>query len=432
MFRKWCCLLLAVMILCCLVACAMGNTTTGVGDGTTAGNSTTAPNGDTETKDDSLFTSEQRGCYSMHWTEDEDVLNILRLTINDDDTVTFEDPAQQWSATNAVVVKHDDGTFSFTYQETVTVDRSEFPNEQYDPWGEVDGTVDKTADFYFQNGLIYLNADGTEFPIIKATKGLSFDETYYLSEDGLGNCFYMELYSDGTIWYEVYLAESEEGAEDSYEIYDECEVCLYHDVYYFIYEDLNYGCSVVASFVFNDDGTITLYDDLVESAIILEECEGFFDDGGFGDGDYDDFEDWEPEVNVPYVLAFGREELNAFWYLAGGKASALASTTGVDQALDVYLEKTGNGYYLYCYMETTKTYINMVTDGMAVNCVCQATADTVYTYDAENFMIVAVINNSTYTFGTGTNQTTVEAVEIGKHSSFWADLYERQWLEYDD
>ena len=117
----------------------------------------------------------------------------------------------------------------------------------------------------------------------------------------------------------------------------------------------------------------------------------------------------DPVVGTAYKFGMVQGNLNnAIYYLAGGMDGYyMATTTDASKALDVYLEETTGGYYLYCFVGETKTYINMVVsdDGQHVNGAYEATASTVYTYDATSKTIKAVVNDTDYWFGTRNDKT---------------------------
>ena len=97
---------------------------------------------------------------------------------------------------------------------------------------------------------------------------------------------------------------------------------------------------------------------------------------------------------------------NKIYYLAGGMNGYYMETTeDKDAALKVYLEETEGGYYFYCYVDGTKTYINMVVSGEHVNGAYEATASTVYTLDAEKNTLIATVNDAPYWFGTRNDKT---------------------------
>ncbi|MBQ6849355.1 MAG: hypothetical protein IJN76_04795 [Clostridia bacterium] len=116
-----------------------------------------------------------------------------------------------------------------------------------------------------------------------------------------------------------------------------------------------------------------------------------------------------PVAGTPYKFGMVQGNVSAtdVYYLAGGMAQTyyLATTTDANAAIDVYLEETAGGYYLYTQSGSTKTYINMVVNGTHVNGVYESTASTVYTYDTEHYTLTAEANGEPYWFGTRNDKT---------------------------
>ncbi len=133
-----------------------------------------------------------------------------------------------------------------------------------------------------------------------------------------------------------------------------------------------------------------------------------------------------PKTNTAYK--FGMVQPNAgggTYYLVGGmNGYYLATTTKAADALDVYLEKTEGGYYLYCKIGGEKTYINMVVSGSHVNGAYEATATTVYTYDANSKTLKAPVNGEDYWFGTRNDKsyTTVGPCAV-RYEGFYCQFY---------
>lgn len=140
----------------------------------------------------------------------------------------------------------------------------------------------------------------------------------------------------------------------------------------------------------------------------------------------------KPEVPFPaaetayyYGMIQGNKD-NAVYYLAGGMAQTyyLDTTTDAAASLKIYLEETDGGYYLYCKIGDTKNYINMSVNGTHVNANYETEAKTVYTYKAENNILVSDVNGEAYTLGTKNDgsYTTVGPVAVSKNG-FWCKLY---------
>ena len=133
-----------------------------------------------------------------------------------------------------------------------------------------------------------------------------------------------------------------------------------------------------------------------------------------------------PVVGTAYK--FGMVQPNAgnkTYYLKGGMNGYYMDTSDdIAQAIDVYLEATEGGYYLYTMEGETKTYINMVVSGTHVNGKYDATASTVYTYDAVKKTVIAKVSDKDYWFGTRNdkNYTTVGPCDVS-YNGFYCQFY---------
>ena len=118
-----------------------------------------------------------------------------------------------------------------------------------------------------------------------------------------------------------------------------------------------------------------------------------------------------PVAGTPYKFGMIQEKVSAtdVYYLKGGMSGYyMATSKNVAEAIDVYLEVApAGGYYMYTMVGNTKTYINMVVsaDGLHVNGAYEATASTVYTFNAEKQTVIAVVNDTEYWFGTRNDKT---------------------------
>ena len=115
-------------------------------------------------------------------------------------------------------------------------------------------------------------------------------------------------------------------------------------------------------------------------------------------------------VGQAYKFGMAQGNLdNAVYYLAGGMAQTyyLDTTANSANAINVYVEETEGGYYFYTMSGENKLYINMVVsaDGAHVNGAYEATASTVYTYNAEKNTLIAIVNDAEYWFGTRNDKT---------------------------
>ncbi len=134
-----------------------------------------------------------------------------------------------------------------------------------------------------------------------------------------------------------------------------------------------------------------------------------------------------PVAGVAYKFGMVQGNVSAtdVHYLAGGMSSYyMATTTSATSAIDVYLEETSGGYYLYAIIGGAKNYINMVVSGTHVNGAYEAAASTVYTFDTESYTLIAEIDGAPYWFGTRNDMTytTVGPCKT-EYEGFYCQLY---------
>jgi len=113
------------------------------------------------------------------------------------------------------------------------------------------------------------------------------------------------------------------------------------------------------------------------------------------------------------------------YYINGAMSSYyMATTTDASAAVDVYLEETTGGYYLYAMVGGAKKYINMVVSGTHVNGAFEDTASTVYTYDATSKTVISNVSEVPYWFGTRNDNTytTVGPVKT-EYNGFYLQFY---------
>ena len=151
---------------------------------------------------------------------------------------------------------------------------------------------------------------------------------------------------------------------------------------------------------------------------VVEETEAPTEESGVGD---------YPQVGVAYKYGMIQENVSTtdVYYLTGAMSGYyMATTTDVTAAIDVYLEATEGGYYLYTVIDGAIKYINMVVSGSYVNGAYEDTAATVYTYDAEKDALIAVVSDTEYWIGTRNDKsyTTVGPVKVS-YNGFYCKLY---------
>ena len=136
-----------------------------------------------------------------------------------------------------------------------------------------------------------------------------------------------------------------------------------------------------------------------------------------------------PKAGVAYKFGMVQPNVDkdTVYYLKGGMSGYyMATSSNSTMAIDVYLENTTGGYYLYAMVKGQKQYINMVlsADGIHVNPAYESTAKTVYTYDSAAQTVVAEIEGAPYWFGTRNDKsyTTVGPCKT-EYEGFYCKFY---------
>lgn len=137
-----------------------------------------------------------------------------------------------------------------------------------------------------------------------------------------------------------------------------------------------------------------------------------------------------PKAGVAYKFGMiqGNVDNKTVYYLKGGMSGYyMATSSNATAAIDVYLENTTGGFYMYAMVNGKKQYINMVVSGTHVNGAYENTAKTVYTYDAAAQTVVATVNDAPYWFGTRNdkNYTTVGPCKT-EYEGFYCKFYEEK------
>lgn len=134
-----------------------------------------------------------------------------------------------------------------------------------------------------------------------------------------------------------------------------------------------------------------------------------------------------PKVDTAYNFGMIQENVSAtdIYYLNGAmNGYYMDTTTNAAESLVIYLEATEGGYYMYTTIGGEKTYINMVVSGTHVNGAYEATASTVYTWDADAQTLVAEINGNIYWFGTRNDKTYTTVGPVAtSYNGFYCMLY---------
>ncbi len=134
-----------------------------------------------------------------------------------------------------------------------------------------------------------------------------------------------------------------------------------------------------------------------------------------------------PKAGVAYKFGMVQPNVDkkAVYYLKGGMSGYyMATSSSSSAAIDVYLEETSGGFYLYAMVNGSKKYINMVVSGTHVNGAYEDAAKTVYTYDATAQTLIAEVDGAPYWFGTRNDKsyTTVGPCKT-EYEGFYCKFY---------
>ena len=128
-----------------------------------------------------------------------------------------------------------------------------------------------------------------------------------------------------------------------------------------------------------------------------------------------------PTVGTAYKFGFVQTKKNATYYAVGGMNGYYMSTsTSSAVAIDVYLEKAGDGYYLYAMIDGKKKYMDMeqTADGKHINAVYVDNPGVVFKYDTTMKTLVAERTKngetSLYAFGTYGDYVTIGSTDTAK------------------
>lgn len=134
-----------------------------------------------------------------------------------------------------------------------------------------------------------------------------------------------------------------------------------------------------------------------------------------------------PVVGTAYKFGMIQENVSStnVYYLTGAmNGYYMDTTTDADSAIDVYLEPTTGGFYLYTLNGSAKTYINMVVSGTHVNGAYEAAASTVYRYDETSKTLISEVGGKDYWFGTRNDKTyTTVGPCATSYNGFYCQFY---------
>ncbi len=122
-----------------------------------------------------------------------------------------------------------------------------------------------------------------------------------------------------------------------------------------------------------------------------------------------------PVVGKAYKLYLYQEQEDAYYYLAGGmNGYYLATTKEVSLAVDVCVEKTSGGYYVYHKEGNEKNYLNAVVSGTHINGVYESSPSSVWVFDEDLDTMLTTLNGSEYYLGTYGRYNTMGPSSIDK------------------
>jgi hypothetical protein len=132
-----------------------------------------------------------------------------------------------------------------------------------------------------------------------------------------------------------------------------------------------------------------------------------------------------PAAGVPYKLSMNNGKNLYFMGVISKEATPwyMKSSESEADAIDVYLEETTGGYYMYTMIDGVKTYINMEVSGTHVNGKYQPNASTVYTWNAELNTVVADIDGTAYGFGTRNDKTYTTVGPVRMENVYYCQFY---------
>ena len=141
-----------------------------------------------------------------------------------------------------------------------------------------------------------------------------------------------------------------------------------------------------------------------------------------------------PQVGTAYNLAYAHGGMeNDVYYITGFMSGYyMATSTDVNEAVNVYVEQTTGGYYMYCISYGEKLYIDMYANGNYVNAQFAKTPGVVYTYNEELSTFVATVTGQDYMLGVkraandeGKYYTTIGPVNPNQSADYyWLNFYE--------
>ena len=141
-----------------------------------------------------------------------------------------------------------------------------------------------------------------------------------------------------------------------------------------------------------------------------------------------------PKAGVAYKFGMDQTGAGKMVYINGTMSTYyMATIEDVAEAVDVYVEETTGGFYIYTTVEGAKKYLSIVVSGTHVNAVFSDTADCVFTMDATLKTPVTALNDSFYAFGNYGTYTNLSTADVVKYpNNYFARFYAEAANEEDE
>ncbi len=120
-----------------------------------------------------------------------------------------------------------------------------------------------------------------------------------------------------------------------------------------------------------------------------------------------------PEIGVAYKYYVDQLNLSSTLYLTGAMSGYYyATTTDIAAAQNFYFEEVDGGYNVYTYIDSVKTYIDVVVNGNYINVIYTTEPTAVFVWNETYNTIVTTLNDTEYYLGSYNSFNTVSASKI--------------------
>ena len=263
-------------------------------------------------------------------------------------------------------------------------------------------------------------------------------QSLYITGNTANKEYYLETVEDGTAAIDVYL----EAAEGGYYIYFTKDGAkTYIDIYQSgDYVNIRLVAEPAAVFVWNTEyktlttnvagedyymGTYKEYNTV--SASKLSYAATSFPSNLYAGKSVSATAVETPAAGTAYKFGMLQGNLSKNLYMTGNTANKeyyLETTENVDEAIDVFLEETEGGYYIYFTKDGVKTYIDIYQSGDYVNIRLVAEPAAVFVWNTEYKTLTTNVAEEGYYMGTYKEYNTLSASKLSyAATSFPATLY---------